>query len=174
MKLVAKTGKIKRNPELKNKLRWHIPKDEYDHGQLISAFLDMWMRHQSSKKVMKHFFNANINLDLILHHLFNSLLQSVLTLEQSIHILMNFMLEGQKLLFRMVYAVIKINGDSMLKIKSKQDCIEKIRKSCLSNINMKNLLEEAFVLSLKTSKDKFTKEVVNYQGNDLKAIKDRF
>lgn len=32
MKLVANTGKIKNNPAEKNRLRWHIPKDETDQG----------------------------------------------------------------------------------------------------------------------------------------------
>lgn len=62
-------------------MRWHIPKDEFDSGQLISAFLDMWIKFPMNKDLITHFHRVDVNFDMVLHTLFNSLLQSVLTLE---------------------------------------------------------------------------------------------
>lgn len=94
LKLVDNTGRIKNNAQEKNRLRWHIPKDEFDQGQLISAFIDTWRKGSTNKKLLKHFFDTGLNLDMILHSFFNTLMQSVMTLEQSMHIMINFLLEG--------------------------------------------------------------------------------
>lgn len=73
-KLIENTNKIKKNAVQKNRLRWHIPKDEFDLGQLISAFLGNYVKQPANKKLLKHFYEQDIKLDLILHSLFNSLL----------------------------------------------------------------------------------------------------
>lgn len=93
-----------------------------------------------------------ISFDLILHQLFNSLCQSVLTLEQSIHIMFNFLLEGQKLLFRMVFAILKSNNAFLLKMVSKQNTMEKLRENCLKVVNLNELQKYSFELNLRTKK----------------------
>jgi hypothetical protein len=131
MKLLDNTGKIKNNPAEKNNLRWHLPKDEQDQGQIISAFLDTFMRNtnpKESKVLIQHFFEKQISFDMILHKLFNSLCQCVMTLEQSFHILMNFMFEGQKLLFRTIFALIKLNYWFLYKTDKQEDLLEKFQR----------------------------------------------
>jgi hypothetical protein len=78
---------------------------------------------------MRHFIEVGVNSDFVLYSLFQTLLQSVLSLDDSIHIMMMFLLEGQKLVFRIIYALLKLNHEFFLTIKSKKDLIKNLRQN---------------------------------------------
>lgn len=147
--LLQINGKIKNNPKKKNLLRWHIPSDELDQGQIISAFLDTYNTYANKTQrtqMMKHFYDKDISFDMILHSLFNTLCQSVLTLEESWHILTNFMLEGQKLLFRMIFSLIKMNHSFLVKVESQAHIMYGFQQNCLKVVPFNLLCKEAFEL----------------------------
>lgn len=87
----------------------------------------------------------------------------MLTLEQSLHVFMNFCLEGQKILFRMVYAILKINHDFLMKLTEEEDVIAMIRDECLKSLNMNNFLQETLNVNFKTTSTFFMGNmIVNY------------
>jgi len=61
-----------------------------------------------------------------------------------------FIIEGQKALFRGVYAVLKYSRDVILNIESKKDIIVKIREHC-KTLTTNDFLKLAFEIKLKTS-----------------------
>ena len=165
--MLRATGKAKKNEEGTRRMRWHIPQDEGDQGQLISSFLDCYIRmygEKQSENVMSHFMKVGVNFDILLHSLFNTALQSVLTLDDSLHVTMLFLLEGQKLLFRLTFAVLKLNHDFLMTVTSKKDLVKRLRENHQKKVTLDSLLTCAFELPLVTTASRFGTRI-EYAGN---------
>ena len=126
-----KYNNVKDKPE-DIKLRWHIAHDATDHALLISTFIDFYIDKSINKKrrILMKCFELNFNFDLLVHQLLNTLCSCVLPLDISIHIAFTFIIEGQKVLLRYIYAVLALTKDFFASLTVKKDVLGKLRKEC--------------------------------------------
>ena len=97
---------------------------------------------------------------------------SVLSLDFTTHILMLFLFEGQKILFRLIYALLKLNVDFLLCLKmeggveNKEEwVIKKIKDHCSSKVTLANLLSNAFEVQIKTKQTLFQGVRLDFEEN---------
>ena len=84
-----------------------------------------------------------------------SLLTSVLSLEMAMHTTMCFLVEGQKVLFRFIYAILHLSESFILSHKTRyqntDDFIRVLREHIIKSVAIEELLNVAFTANLKTS-----------------------
>lgn len=108
--LVQNSVKIKsdRDPTLKSRLRWHVPTDAEDHAQLIATFIDIYLDLDATLQhgIIQKCLEIDMNFDLIIHSMLNSLMTSVMPLDVAVNLCFVFLNEGQKVLFRFMLATL--------------------------------------------------------------------
>ena len=116
-KLVHGSAAIKRKGE-QGRLTWHVPLDADDQSTLISSFMDLYLNLTESQKgerdIVHKCYSINMNFDLLVHYMFNSLLTDIMPLDIAIPIAINFLFEGVKVLFRYTIAAFALNRDFIL------------------------------------------------------------
>lgn len=95
------------------RLRWHIARNAKDHSHLISTFINFYVDRSIKKKrtILIKCLELGLNFDVLLHQMLNTLCTCVLPLDLSIHIAFVFVIEGQKTLIRIIYAILKLSKD---------------------------------------------------------------
>ena len=153
--LVDRTGKIKCNKDTteKQRLRWHIPTDAEDQAQLIATFIDVYIGLAGERRqaILEKCHTLELNFDLIIHSLLNSLMTSILPLDIAINIFMIFLKEGQKALFRFMISVLDLNYKIISKLTTKKDFLITIKTNTFREAQMQTLLREAFAIKLVTT-----------------------
>ena len=154
--LIKQSDKMKmKDPEQRKRLRWHIPTNAEDHTQLISTFIAGYMNIKQEKKkgqktILEKCYEIQLNFDQLIHNMLNSMLTCVLPLDLAIHVTWMFIMEGQKALFRSVYAVLKYSRDVIAAVNTKKDIITKIREHCKS-LSVNEFLKLAYETKMKTT-----------------------
>lgn len=103
-------------------MSWHIATDEDQHSQLISTFIDSYISLKKTgnrRQVLVKFFELDYNFDFFVHQMMNSLLTAVIPLDFAISVVFDFLIEGQKSIFKFMYGLIKSNKKFILSLKSK-------------------------------------------------------
>jgi hypothetical protein len=101
---------------------------------LISTFIDGYIdvKYQGlgakkGRSVLDKCVKLGFNFDMLVHSMLTSLTTNIVPLDIALHEAMVFLLEGQKTLFRFVYAVIKCNKDFILGLEDKHDLIKRLQ-----------------------------------------------
>jgi hypothetical protein len=123
--LVERSDKIKMRDNLmhlRNKLGWHVATDEDDHAQLISTFIDSYIslkKNGNRRQVLVKFYELQYNFDFFVHQMMNSLLTVVIPIDFAIPVIFNYLIEGQKGIFKSMYGLIKSNKQFIVSLNSK-------------------------------------------------------
>ena len=94
--LIEIPQKHKNREEYKSKMRWHIPSDASDHAQLISTFINCYveMTLKKNRSLIEKCYELQLNFDLIIHSMLNSLLTNLVPLNIASDIVVVFLVEG--------------------------------------------------------------------------------
>ena len=106
-----KQGGKKSGGQDEERLRWHIARNAKDHTHLISTFINFYVDRSVKKKrkTLIKCLEIGLNFDLLLHQMLNTLCTCVLPLDLAIHVAFIFVIEGQKALLRVCYAILKLS-----------------------------------------------------------------
>ena len=135
--LIERSGHQNKNhEEFKSRLRWYIPQDASDHAQLISTFINCYveMTLKKNRSLISKCMELQLNFDLIVHSLLNSLLTSVVPIDIAADIVLVFLIEGQKTLFRFIISLLRCNKDYINGLETKKDFIFNLQANCLNSL----------------------------------------
>ena len=144
--LIQSSELEKSNSETKSKLGWHIPCHSRDYSQLVSAFLDCYFEnhhHKKRKRILEHCLEMGINFDSLIHSMLNTMLTSVVSLDIATHIMMVFLIEGQQVLFKLMFGCLKVNEEFFFTLYSRDHFLQHIRANTFQNLKVYQLLEGA-------------------------------
>ena len=85
-----------------------------------------------------------LNFDLLLHQMLNTLCTCVLPLDLAIHIAFIFIIDGQKTLFRICHALLKLSKNFIVGLQTKKDIMGQLRHFFL-DLKIEDLLKTAYV-----------------------------
>lgn len=92
-------------------LRWHFTFERAQYFKLLGTFVRSYMDTTVRKKrsVLLHFNKIGFDFSRFVDAAFKSLLTSFVPLPVAVEVLMMFLVEGNKILFRYTYALLKCN-----------------------------------------------------------------
>lgn len=64
---------------------------------------------------------------MLVHQMINTLCTCILPLDLAIHVAFMFVVEGQKMLFRLMYAIIELSKDEIMKLETKTNIMGILR-----------------------------------------------
>ena len=103
------------------------------------------------RDVVDHFFKIEYNFDFLVHSLMNSMLTSVLPLDFAIHLSLTFLMEGQKVLFRVIFGLLEMHRNYLIKTKDNKDFIENFRDHIKKSTKLSYLLKVSFEAKIATT-----------------------
>lgn len=80
----------------------------------------------------------------------NTLCTCVLPLDVAIHVTFMFVVEGQKTLLRIIYAILHLTKPFFMKLTDKKDLIGKMREFCLG-ISIDDIVKKAYEVQMSTT-----------------------
>lgn len=92
-----------------------------------------------------------MNFDLIIHSMLNTMLTSVVPLDVATHILMVFLMEGQKVLFRMMIGCLKLNKPFIKSLPDKKNFLAQVKQNSAGVVELGALLKLAFTAKISTT-----------------------
>jgi hypothetical protein len=100
-----------KNSEQQALLRWHFTFERGQYFKLLSTFVRSYMDTTVRKKrsVLLHFNKIGFDFNRYIDMAFKSLLSYFVPLPVAVEVLMMFLVEGNKILFRYAYALLKCN-----------------------------------------------------------------
>lgn len=89
-------------------------------------------------------YELQFNFDLLIHSMLNSLCTNVVPLDIAIHVVSLFLVEGQKTLFRFMYAAIKCNKDFFVQLESKEELVKKLKANSWQSMALADFIKFSY------------------------------
>jgi hypothetical protein len=107
--------------------------------------------------VLLHLNEINFDFNRYVDVAFKSMITSYVPLPVSLDILMMYLIEGNKILFRYTYAVLKVNKNYIKKANNAEEFLEGLKTTSRTGVDPKKLKRKAFKYPLKRSNYNFKK-----------------
>ena len=113
------------------KIRWHFKFIFNDNHKIITSIIESLKSISSIlKELFVHFDNINFPIEKLIEDMVFGFFMEYFNFNGLIMLLPLFLNEGVKILYRLIYAILKTFKASILKIKSPDDLIFEVRKMC--------------------------------------------
>ena len=92
-------------------IRWHFTFDKGQYFKLIRTFVTSYMKTtvRGKRSVLLHLNSINFDFNRFVDVSFKSMTTHFVPLAVALDILMMYLIEGNKILFRYTYAILKVN-----------------------------------------------------------------
>ena len=96
-----------------DELRWHFTISQQLYNKTLASYIDSYLRVTFGKKrsVINHCRNIGFDFTQFVDSCFRNFLTDYVPLSSQLDLLMIFLVEGIKSLFRMIYSITKLNKD---------------------------------------------------------------
>lgn len=110
-------------------IRWHFTLEKSQYFKLLSTFVKSYMKTtiRGKRSVLLHMNKIGFDFNKYVDICFKSLLTHFVSLPVALDILMMYMIEGVKILFRYTYAVMKCNKAFIKKVSSPQELLDLLK-----------------------------------------------
>lgn len=126
VELVNSSSEAFKNETDKNLIRWHFTTDKHSYFKLCNTFVKSYIRTtvRGKRSLLKHMSKIGFDFTKFVDFSFKSLLTYFLSLPIALDVLMMFLNEGVKILFRFTYAVMKCHKHFIKKCTSAQELMD--------------------------------------------------
>ena len=140
-------------------IRWHFTYEKGQYFKLLSTFVKSYLNTTVRKKrsVLLHMNKIGFDFSKFVDNSFKSMLGQFVSLPVALDILMMFMIEGVKIIFRYTYAILKVHKAYVKKSVNAQEFLDGLQKVGREQTDPKLLNKAAFKYPLKRSKYDFKK-----------------
>lgn len=109
--LITSSSETLKSPEQSQLIRWHFTLEKSQYFKLLSTFVKSYMNTtiRGKRSILLHMNRIGFDFSKYVDTCFKSTLTYFVSLPIAIEILMMYMVEGVKILFRYTYAVMKCN-----------------------------------------------------------------
>jgi hypothetical protein len=148
-----------KNESDKNLIRWHFTFEKHQYFKLLNTFIKSYIRTtvRGKRSLLKHMTKIGFDFTKFVDFCFKSLLTYFLSLPIALDILMMFLNEGVKILFRFTYAIMKCHKHFIKKCTSAPELMEYLQKEARLNTSPSILTKKAFAYPLKRGNYNFSK-----------------
>lgn len=124
--LVTTSQDMFKRVETQALLRWHFTFERAQYFKLLGTFVRSYMDTTMRKKrsLLLHFNKINFDFTRFVDTAFKSLLTYFVPLPVAVEVLMMFLVEGNKILFRYTYALLKCNKKFIKAATNGQDLLD--------------------------------------------------
>lgn len=91
-------------------MRWHFTFEKNEYFKLLTTFIKSYLETTVMKKrsILKHLNEIGFDFSIYADKAFKSIMAYYLTINVGVDIMMMFLVEGVKIIFRYTYAIMKI------------------------------------------------------------------
>jgi hypothetical protein len=157
--LFTSSNEAFKNEGDKKLIRWHFTFEKHQYFKLLNTFVKSYIRTtvRGKRSLLKHMTKIGFDFTKYVDFCFKSLLTYFLTLPIALDILMMFLNEGVKILFRFTYAIMKCHKHFIKKCTSATELMDFLQKEARLNTDPGRLTKKAFKYPLKRSNYNFSK-----------------
>ena len=111
-----------------DELRWHFTISQQLYNKTLASYIDSYLRVTLKKRrsVINHCRNIGFDFTQFVDSCFRHFLTDFVPLSSLLDLVMIFLVEGIKSLFRMAYSITKMNKDFIKTIQQGENFIEKL------------------------------------------------
>lgn len=108
--LITSSQKLFSNKEEQKELRWHLTFNQTDYFALLSAFAKSYISTvRGQRSLLKYMNEINFDFNKYIDASFKSLTSHFVSLPIAIDVLMMYLVEGVRIIFRFTYAILKVH-----------------------------------------------------------------
>lgn len=133
------------NASKTDELRWHFTITQQLYNKTLASFIDSYLRttHRKKRSVVTHCQKVGFDFTQFVDSCFRHFLTDFLPLSSLLDILLIFLVEGVKSLFRMTYAISKLHKDKIKTFKDRETFISSL------GVHSKSVMPNSHSLFLK-------------------------
>ena len=129
LELLSSSNEICKVPEKEALIRWHFTTDKGQYFKLLSTFVRSYLKTtlRGKRSILVHMNKIGFDFNKFVDTSFKSLCSHFVPLPIAIDILMAFLVEGVKVIFRYTYATMKSHKDFIKNCQDPTDLIDKLQ-----------------------------------------------
>lgn len=115
--LINSSTEIQKNQEQAHLIRWHLTFDKNSYFKLLTTFVRSYLKTtvRGKRSLLKHMNKMGFDFNLFVDLCFKSIITHFVPLPIALNILMIYLVEGVKIIFRFTYALLKIHKNFIKK-----------------------------------------------------------
>jgi hypothetical protein len=151
MTLVERSEAIFKSEEQTSHLRWHFTFEKPGYFKTLSTFVKSYLNLTmlGQRSILKHMQQINFDFFKLVDLSFRTLLGHFVSLPIALDVLMSFLVQGIKMVFRYTYAIVKLNKAFIKSIGDSKSLIEILRAETKLNTNNYKLHKYAYKFNIK-------------------------
>ena len=141
-----------------SKIRWHFYHDKTQHYKLLSTFIGSYLRVTllGKRSLLDHFEKIGFDFNKLVDIAFKTFLCHFLPLPVALEVLMCFLTEGVKIIYRYTYAILKYHKNFIkTSCNNPDELITQLREKCRTDTDPVAIKKIAFKYKLKSYYTKF-------------------
>lgn len=159
-----------KSPDQQALIRWHFTFEKGQYFKLLSTFVKSYLKTtlRGKRSILIHMNKIGFDFNKFVDTSFKTLIAYFVPLPMALDILMAFLVEGVKVIFRYTYAVMKCHKHFIKKCTSSEDFLELLKVESRQNTLPAKLHKKAFKYPLKRSNYDFKKATIDkFDPNQL-------
>ncbi len=117
-----------RNEEDKMLMRWHLTCEKNEYFYLLTTFLKSYLNTTLRKKrsILKHLHSIDFDFSKYVDKSFKTFMTAFVPINVALDIMMVFLVEGVKVMFRYTYAIIKMQKEFIKDLQNPESFLEEL------------------------------------------------
>jgi hypothetical protein len=123
MELIERSTEQFKTKEGKALLKWHLTVDKHHYFKLLGTFIKSYLKTtvRGKRSILQHMTLIGYDFSRYVDLAFKNFLTNFVSLPIALDILMMYLNEGVKIVFRYAYAVIKANKEKIKACSTKEE-----------------------------------------------------
>jgi hypothetical protein len=171
--MLKTSAKLLSDPKTKKLMRWYFSFTKQDYFKMIGAFIVSYIDTTKFKKrsILMKLQKIGYDINMLLDELFKYMFTSFLKVDYVIDIFTFYILEGNKVLFRFVYAIMKVHKPVIKGVDDPKLLRNTFYKAAFDNTDWAYLHERAFKYRIARGNYDINKTDVVEVGNEREEYK---
>lgn len=157
--LVGQSEQMLKSPEQQALIRWHFTLDKQQYFKLLSTFVKSYLTTtiRGKRSVLLHMNKIGFDFNRYVDICFKSTITYFVSLPIGLDILMMYLVEGVKILFRYTYAVMKVHKAFIKGCKDPATLLEGLKAESREKTKLSKIHKAALKYNLKRSNYDYSK-----------------
>lgn len=176
-KMMEKSATLLGDPKTKKLMRWYFTFTKMDYCQTLGTFIQSYIDTTRLKKrsILIHLQSIGFDINELLDEFIKYFFTSFLSFDYVVDIFTFYYLEGAKVIFRFVYAILKVHKKNIKSLKDPQTVRDMLAKMSNKETDWSYLHQRAFKYNLQRNNyniNKVDKVELNDEREEYKVVSD--
>lgn len=127
--LIRESDELQKNQTDLSRIRWHFTTEKTLYSKMLSTFITSYLETTYYKKrsILLHFKKISFDFSRYVDVSFKTMNFYFLPINVAFDVMMCFLAEGVKIIYRYTYAILKLNKDFIKSIDNEENLLKELR-----------------------------------------------